>query len=394
VRGNYAYVTDGALHVFDVTNPAAPSLVNTTISGQEPHIEGSHLFQVNGSQLDILDLAIPSTPSLVGSIAIAGAQDVEVVGNRAYVAANAGLVVVDVTNKAAPSIQGSVALDIEFIGPIAALQVAAVGDLAAVSGAWGAAMIDATNPAAPSAIWSKTIGQDFAFTDLASDGASIYGVRAHSFGLEIFDVTQPIAIGSANFTTGTETYLAVADGKVYVHRSYGASHLLQVDINDPTNPFVRTTVFLGAPPAETSGSLLPHALQGGIAVQDGLVYLGRFGGGLQILSADCSITTSVGPEPGDTVQSRPSLLGVWPNPMRTETHIALALPFSTRGAVRVFDVAGRQIWHRVVTPNENGQTRSVWNGRNSHGAIVPSGVYFVQLQWKGGAETKRVTLLR
>lgn len=38
--------------------------------------------------------------------------------------------------------------------------------------------------------------------------------------------------------------------------------------------------------------------------------------------------------------------------------------------------------------------RPMWDGRDDEGLFVPSGIYFVQLDWTGGTSSSRITLLR
>jgi hypothetical protein len=82
--------------------------------------------------------------------------------------------------------------------------------------------------------------------------------------------------------------------------------------------------------------------------------------------------TSIGPSPGD-------------GPMR----IAFAAGHEARVRLAVHDVLGRVVEVLVDGTVPAGRHDAVWEGTS-----VPAGLYFLRLEWPGGAATRRVALTR
>ena len=82
-----------------------------------------------------------------------------------------------------------------------------------------------------------------------------------------------------------------------------------------------------------------------------------------------------------------------PNPFRTSTRIAYAIPSASRAAATVYDVAGRSI--RSLGAGELAGTGTlVWDGLDSRGSRVPPGVYWIRLSTGTESAGTKVTVLR
>jgi len=186
----------GILQVLDVSDPDAP----TVLGGYEPepsnvdyfgvsvvgnlayaiYFEGYRNMQFFG--LHVLDLSDPAAISLVGSASTGPPNGLSVVGDRAYVAAGTrGLQIVDIVEPAAPAIVGS--------HDATAGDVVVIGDLAYVA-AWadGLRIIDVSDPKVPRLLGSvDTPGQ--------ARGIWVAGGRAYvadgEYSLQIIDVSDP-----------------------------------------------------------------------------------------------------------------------------------------------------------------------------------------------------------
>jgi hypothetical protein len=84
-----------------------------------------------------------------------------------------------------------------------------------------------------------------------------------------------------------------------------------------------------------------------------------------------------------------------PNPFNPTTSIAFDVPLDAgRVALIIYDVAGRLV-RTLVDENLSPGYKSVsWNGRNQHGQMSASGVYFYRLTGKGFSATKKMVLLK
>ena len=69
----------------------------------------------------------------------------------------------------------------------------------------------------------------------------------------------------------------------------------------------------------------------------------------------------------------------YPNPFNPSTTIGYALPEASEVALEVYNVQGQRIRELVGGRQPAGWHAVVWDGRNSNGKPVPSGVYVVRM---------------
>jgi hypothetical protein len=99
-------------------------------------------------------------------------------------------------------------------------------------------------------------------------------------------------------------------------------------------------------------------------------------------------------EPVTELRFRPP----WPNPFRDETRIVFMLPDDipedSLADVAVYNVAGRLVKKLPARPATGGRNERTWDGTNSDGNSVASGVYFVRIEWGSESTGGKVVLLR
>lgn len=104
VSGSYAYVLDvgGVLHVIDITNPGALTVVGhvATSGGDGIAVSQPFAYIAAASRVEVVDLGDPALPTVVGHVDMpANAWSIVLSGHYAYVAADtSGLQVLDITN--------------------------------------------------------------------------------------------------------------------------------------------------------------------------------------------------------------------------------------------------------------------------------------------------------
>ena len=98
-------------------------------------------------------------------------------------------------------------------------------------------------------------------------------------------------------------------------------------------------------------------------------------------------------EPTRAVQNHLNF-DVSPNPTSGVAHIAYSLPGSGPVKVAVFDRVGRLV--RTLRDGSGEPCRSalVWNGRDSKGELVGTGVYFIRLEAPDGAVCRQIQMIR
>jgi Tfp pilus assembly protein PilV len=124
INGDYAYIASSdngqELQIVNITDPTSPSFEGSYNAVGNANANGIYVVnQVayftrnssNGDELFIMDVTTPATPSLIGSLNLsAGANEIIVIDNYAYVASehnNQELQVVDVSTPSIPSLAGS-----------------------------------------------------------------------------------------------------------------------------------------------------------------------------------------------------------------------------------------------------------------------------------------------
>jgi hypothetical protein len=84
----------------------------------------------------------------------------------------------------------------------------------------------------------------------------------------------------------------------------------------------------------------------------------------------------------------------YPNPFNPETSITYAIAAPARVKVSIFNYLGQQINVLVDGFQEQGDYRIVWNGKDSQGAAVSSGIYLYRIEANGKSQVRKMTLLR
>ena len=83
-----------------------------------------------------------------------------------------------------------------------------------------------------------------------------------------------------------------------------------------------------------------------------------------------------------------------PNPFNPATTIDYYLPESGPVSLDIYDASGRMIVRLVDSVQERGNHSVEWNGRDSGGGIVSSGVYFYRISSNKNVQAKKMILLR
>jgi len=102
--------------------------------------------------------------------------------------------------------------------------------------------------------------------------------------------------------------------------------------------------------------------------------------------------TPAAEDPGTPSVTR--LLENVPNPFNPSTEIRFALSTETAASISVFDVRGRRVASADLGNLPPGQHGWVWNGVDSRGATLGSGVYFVVLRAGAVEDHRKIVLLK
>lgn len=83
----------------------------------------------------------------------------------------------------------------------------------------------------------------------------------------------------------------------------------------------------------------------------------------------------------------------WPNPARGHASLGFVLPAEGDARLEVLDVSGRVVWSRHETAGPGAHAWG-WDGRNTQGARVTSGLYLVRLTTPFGTRGTRLAWVR
>jgi rhodanese-related sulfurtransferase len=120
-------------------------------------------------------------------------------------------------------------------------------------------------------------------------------------------------------------------------------------------------------------------------------------GGMNQWVWETELCASAGaPGATDGVPGSLALGSASPNPFTRATEISFAIPAGGPGEAElgIYDARGRLVRHSVLSGQRPGAAGVVWDGTDSEGRPVTSGLYFYRLTWNGQGLTRRVVLLR
>ncbi|MDM3856987.1 MAG: FG-GAP-like repeat-containing protein, partial [Aphanizomenon gracile PMC649.10] len=231
VLNDYAYMAAGdlGLQIIDISNPSNPTLKGNYDTGPANDVQviGNNAYVADVSGLQIIDISNPSNPTLKGNYNITDfTYDVQVLNDYAYIATgDSGLRIIDISNPSNPSLQAS------YVTKREAYNVGLVGNYAYVSGDRGLEIIDISNPSSPTLKGYYNSGN--------MQVVGNYAYVAGTFGLQIIDITDITkAIPKGNYDTGNYAQsVQVVDNYAYVSASDAGLQI--IDITDPTKPILK-----------------------------------------------------------------------------------------------------------------------------------------------------------
>jgi len=84
----------------------------------------------------------------------------------------------------------------------------------------------------------------------------------------------------------------------------------------------------------------------------------------------------------------------YPNPFNAQTIIEYQLPKAGQVRVDIYNLLGQRIIILVDKKHQAGRFNLIWDGKDSSGRIVPSGVYFYRLETENFSDIKKMLLLQ
>jgi len=217
---------DGTAHNSgDTVNSTNKVITGSGSAAQDVEIAGNYAY-IAASQagLQVIDL---TTRQVVGSYDTPGfAQEVKLVGKLAYVAdGNSGLQIIDIADPTQPK-------SISTFGNVSALGIDVVGSYAYIAASRnGLVVIDISNTSNPTLAATFVTGSNAKSVEVSGDYA--YVLTNSLEVVNISNLQNLSSVGTYSPPQGTATNMAVAGNFAYIASS---KDLLQVDITDPEKP--------------------------------------------------------------------------------------------------------------------------------------------------------------
>ncbi len=232
LRGNFLYATRGSngMRVIDVSDPSNPFAVASATFSNWPYgieIVGAHAYTAGFlNVLQVLDLANPSIPALVGSVQVPG-REIEIVGQYAYLPDWNRLSIVDISVPTSPVQVGN----ISNFWMHGVASVAVSEHYAYALGIYGDVnVIDVSDPSQPIHAAYLT---HFGGTDAVAFGDRLYAADGSSFRIVDTSVPNDPSIIGTQRSLSSPNAAVLQDGKLMVGEQ---GRLTTLDVNEPSSP--------------------------------------------------------------------------------------------------------------------------------------------------------------
>jgi hypothetical protein len=395
VAGDRAYgATDTlGLKIADLTNPTDMVLVKTVATpsaARRLELAANHAYVGTvGHGVRIIDISVDSLASEVGSLTeVDYVHSVSSDGSSLFVGSDSTIYTYDLTTPASPALVGSytvsgsaIIADIGVVdvppGANFPLSPAATKLAYVAAGRAGYVILDISNLASPVELF-RELTADFA-SAVEVSGSDVY-LADGGAGFVAYDVDPtlvPVFFQSVQATT---------DGR-YVDISWDFSadeDVLGVKILRATGENANAIDLHAA-------GLLPASSRN---YRDDTVEAGRtYEYTLVVKTADGEKYWSSSMQvriPGREAALMPN----YPNPFNPTTTIAFELPQTSAVKLAIYDPAGRHVVTLVEGARPAGLNEIQWDGTNSNGEQVSSGIYIARLQADRSVRTIKLTLLK
>jgi hypothetical protein len=437
IAGDYAYmaVYRSGLVVVDISNIASPDTVVSLQTGSDPItfesgaldivVEGDYAYVSDRwTGIVVVDISDPEIPFIATSIGTPDRdEDMVVAGDHLIVASgNAGLVVYDITDPTAPVWLGT--RDTSGYG----YSLALFGEYACIAdGSSGAQMMQvydrdvlpAHNVARSLTIpWGEPI-TDFAIMavktgsgsiewEISADGGAHWqpGVSGADPELVDFPGTElqwratlqknqagDYPICHNLFIVPNQLVPVTVSGFEAAARDGGVELQWNVHADETIRGFniYRRTGAGGSDIRLTAGGLIAAGERRYVdtTVEPGTGYTYTLGvvkaDGSEVLSRSARVTPKV---------RELALRQNFPNPFNPVTTISFSLPKAAPARLVIYDAAGARVRVLVDGIVTGGTREYLWDGKNTAGTPVGSGVYFYRLEAGGKTITRKMVLLK
>ncbi len=103
---------------------------------------------------------------------------------------------------------------------------------------------------------------------------------------------------------------------------------------------------------------------------------------------------SINPDRNQITPKQLTLAPNYPNPFNGSTRISYYIPNPGDVQVKVFDLAGRLVWHRSYENMDQGEHGLVWDARDHEGRSMRSGIYLLEVTSGFNRDSRKIILVK
>lgn len=391
----------------DSTNPLNINNLNGFCCGA---ISGDNLFVGGWGVIHCYNVSDPSAPSYIGTSELLSHIDhlhkgdgIAVDGNYAYIGLygyEGGIKVVDISDPSSMAVIGSFGGSSLPVGGIAIDDsVLFVTDRDESRRLLSLDISDPSNPVLLDEISTGGYGRG---VDINGDYVF---VAASELDLKIFDKSDPnnlVEVGSLDIGGYTDWAREIYAGDVLAYLVRAGGGIAVIDVSDPANPsfldeynsgaifqdvfqmgsYIYSvsidSLFVFSPTLELVEST---AVEGGgcrVGIpKNNNIFVTSWGGSSKSLhSYEVQLVTGC-----EEITADSNFRSInYPNPFNPVTTIKYyATKANTPLDLEIFNVAGQRIFRKRLSPAHSGANKATWDGRNSSGKRIASGVYFYRI---------------
>ena len=159
----------------------------------------------------------------------------------------------------------------------------------------------------------------------------------------------------------------------------GHSSVIVIDVSDPYAPlelgWVQCPVYTGSVQV--------------VDMDDEFVYVGCGDAGFVIIGLNSGVDVDPA-SPVGFLDLGPN----YPNPFNPATTLQFDLPRGGVTRLSIHDAEGRLLKTLIDGNRGPGEVRAVWDGKDLHGQLQPSGCYFARLECEDAVVTRKMILLK
>ncbi|MFC1765993.1 hypothetical protein ACFL6U_28440 [Planctomycetota bacterium] len=276
LSGNNVFMADGysGLQVIDVNNPSSLFIgsASTSTWAQGIAISGTYAYVTEGGALGpgvtTVDISDPFNPVVVNELDANYFYGIDIQDNYAYIAGSSdGLIILDITLKAAPQIAGT------YDSPGNPIDVAVSGTIVGLPDGPALQIIDISKPENPIFITAldPDPASDSDVRGIAASGTTMCITGDAAAGMRIVDVSKPHSpVMSSKIDVGYANTVLISGDYAYVG---GYNKLSVVDINPLHTDDYMTIIAV----INTAGGAADMTITGNY------IYLANDGQGLQVV---------------------------------------------------------------------------------------------------------------